>query len=195
MVDFTNPIEPIEHVKIEKPKQIGDEEEEEKKILEKKPVTKKLFLYLTFLKILSNSLKIFKNAKPKDFHQTPIHQEIQTIKNSLESLKEKDLCQDSEFMNFFAFIWMKFLKDHEDYILKSAEITTLIKKLISEINSYPKDTDFTLGYYISEFAGYKWIPVPYMEILRNLHLEYKKDPEKSHLKAWTTLLDQMLGKV
>ncbi len=196
MIDYTNPIDPFEHVKIQKIEEIGKDEEKEKKALTQKPVTKKLFVYLTLLKIFSNSLKIFKNTKkPKEIDQTPIHQEIQTIKSSLEALKEKDLCQNTEFMNFFAFIWMKFLKDYDDYTLKSTEITSLIKKLISEINLYPKDTDFTLGYYISEFAGYKWIPFPYMEILQNLYLEYIKDPEKSHLKAWVDILDEILAKV
>ena len=113
----------------------------------------------------------------------------------MEALKEKDLCQNTEFMNFFAFLWMKFLKDNEDYILKSDKITILIKKLISQINAYPKNTEFTLGYYISEFAGYKWIPFPYMEILRALHQEHIKDPENSHLKTWVDILDEILAMV
>jgi hypothetical protein len=196
MIDFTNPIDPLDHVKIERIKPIGSEEENEKKELAQKPVTKKLFLYLTFLKILSNSIKFFKNPKkPKEITETPLQQELQKIKSSLEALKENDLCQDTQFMNLFAFTWMKFLKDLEDYTLSNPAIASLIKKLISEINDYPKGSDFSLGYYISEFAGYKWIPFPYMEILRNLHLEYKKKPQNSNLQAWTDLLDEMLSKI
>jgi len=196
MINFPKPIDPFKHVKAQKIEKIGQDEEKEKKNLIQRPVTKKLFIYLAFLKILSNTLKIFKNTKKaQKIEQTPIHQELQTIKSSLESLKEKDLCQDTDFMNHFAFTWMKFLKDYEDYSLISENITTLIKKFISEIYSYPKDSGFSLGYYISEFAGYKWIPFPYMEILRNLHLEHLKNPENSHLKKWTDFLDEMLSKV
>lgn len=195
MIDYTNPIDPFEHVKVQKTEAIG-QDEEAKTPLVQKPVIKKMFLYLALLKILSNLLKIFRSPqKPKELDQTPIHQEIQSLKSSLDALKEDDLCQNTQFMNFFAFIWMKLLKDYPNYFFKNAEITSLINKLIQETNSYPKNSDFTLGYYISEFAGYKWIPFPYMEILRNLHLEHKKDPENSHLTLWTDLLDKILSKV
>jgi hypothetical protein len=194
MIDYPAPIDPFEHAKVQKIKEIGSEEK--KTPLLPKPVTKRLFIYLTFLQILSNALKFFKNnKKPKSIVKTPIHQELQTIKSSLEALMEKDLSQDTEFMNFFAFIWMKFLKDYSDYTLKNKDITNLIQKLITEINAYPEKSEFTLGYYISEFAGYKWIPFPYMEILRNLHLENKKDPQNSNLKKWIDLLNSMLEKI
>lgn len=196
MVDYLNPIDPFEPVKIEKIESIGsEEEEEERKKLEQKPVTKKLFLYLTILKFITNSLKLFKNHAPKELTQTPIQKEIQTIKASLEALKEKDLSRDTEFMNFFAFIWMKFLKDYSDYNLKNLEISSLIKKIISEINSYPQNTDFTLGYYISEFAGYKWIPFPYMEILKNLHDQHLQNHETSTLTKWTNIIEELLSKI
>ncbi|NGX32738.1 MAG: hypothetical protein K1060chlam4_00788, partial [Candidatus Anoxychlamydiales bacterium] len=90
------------------------------------------------------------------------------------------------------FVWMKFLKDYDYYVLKNEKATNLIKKIIDEINEYPKNSEFTLGYYISEFAGYSWVPFPYMEMLQNLHLEDKKDPINSHLSHWISIIDELL---
>lgn len=191
MIDFPNPIDPFEHVKVPEVK-TATEQEEHKKPLVQKPVSKKLFIYLSFLKILSNLVNSLTKRKPKDLDGTPLHKEIVTIKASLTSLKEKNLCQDSEFLNYFAYIWMKFLKDYEYYVLKNEKATSLIKKIIDEINEYPKNAEFTLGYYISEFAGYTWVPFPYMEMLQNLHLEYQKDLLNSHLSKWISLIDQLL---
>ena len=191
MVDFPKPIDPFEHVRIPEVKE-ATEERERKKPLVQKPVSKKLFVYLSFLKILSNLLNAFTKKSAKGLGGTPLHKEILTIKKSLSSLKEKNLCQDPEYLNYFAFVWMKFLKDYDYYVLKNEKATNLIKKIIDEINEYPKNSEFTLGYYISEFAGYSWVPFPYMEMLQNLHLEDKKDPINSHLSHWISIIDELL---
>ncbi|NGX49108.1 MAG: hypothetical protein K940chlam5_00704 [Candidatus Anoxychlamydiales bacterium] len=191
MVDFPKPIDPFEHVRIPEVKE-ATEERERKKPLVQKPVSKKLFVYLSFLKILSNLLNAFSKKSAKRLDGTPLHKEILTIKKSLSSLKEKNLCQDPEYLNYFAFVWMKFLRDYDYYVLKNEKATNLIKKIIDEINEYPKNSEFTLGYYISEFAGYSWVPFPYMEMLQNLHLEDKKDPINSHLSHWISIIDELL---
>lgn len=191
MVDFPKPIDPFEHVKITEVKQ-PTEERRRKKPLSLKPVSKKLFVYLAFLKILSNFLNPFTKKTPRSLDGTPLHKEILTIKNSLQSLKEKNLCQDPQFLNYFAYIWMKFLKDYDYYVLKNEKATELIKKIINEVNIYPKNAEFSLGYYISEFAGYQWIPFPYMEMLQKLHLEDKQDPINSHLSHWISIIDELL---
>ncbi len=191
MIDFPKPIDPFEHVKIAKVKS-APEKEKNKKPLVQKPVSKKLFVYFSFLKILSHLLNVFTKKIPKDLKGTPLHKEILTIKKSLMSLQEKNLCQDPDFLNYFAFIWMKFFKDYDYYVLRNEKATNLIKELIDEINEYPKHAEFTLGYYISEFAGYSWVPFPYMEMLQNLHLEDKKDPIHSHLSRWICIIDELL---
>ncbi|NGX63754.1 MAG: hypothetical protein KR126chlam6_01168 [Candidatus Anoxychlamydiales bacterium] len=191
MVDFPSPIDPFEHVRIAKVKETIEEKEKREPIIPK-GVSKKLFIYFTFLKIVSNILAPFRQKTIKSIDGTPLHKEIVTIKSSLNSLKEKNLCQDLEFLNYFAFVWLKFLKDYDYYVLKNAEATKLIQKLVDEINLYPKNAEFSLGYYISEFAGYKWIPFPYMEMLQNLHIENTKDPENSHLTKWIEIIDKLL---
>jgi len=194
MIDFPRPVDPFEHVKIQKTKPYT-EEEKKKEPLVPKLVSKKLFLYMAFLKIVSNLLSKFISNKPKNIIRTPLHKELLTIKSSLQALKDENLCQDGEFINFFAYIWMKFFKDQDLYQLKNDQINSLLNQLVEEINSYPKNAEFSLAYYVTEFAGYKWVPFPYMDILQNLHLENKKDPQNSHLSKWIDIINKLLRKV
>ena len=143
MVDFPSPIDPFEHVRVQKIKETIEEKEKREPIIPK-GVSKKLFIYFTFLKIVSNILAPFRQKTIKSIDGTPLHKEIVTIRSSLNSLKEKNLCQDMEFLNYFAFIWLKFLKDYDYYVLKNAEATKLIQKLVDEINIYPKNAEFSL---------------------------------------------------
>lgn len=140
-------------------------------------------------------LSKFTSKDAKNIKRTPLHKELLTIKSSLQALRDKNLCQDSEYLNFFAYIWMKFMRDQDLYNLNNQEIINLINKLIEEIHLYPKNAEFSLAYYISEFAGYKWVPFPYMEILQNLHFENLKDPQNSHLNKWIGIINELLRKV
>ncbi len=194
MVDFPRRIDPFEHVKIQKTKPYT-EEEKKKLPLIPKPVSKKIFLYMALLKIVSNLLSKFSSKNDKNIKRTPLHKDLLTIKSALQALKDKNLCQDSEFLNFFAFIWMKFFKDQDQYSLKNAEINSLINQLVEEIHTYPRNSEFSLAYYITEFAGYKWVPFPYMDILQNLHLENENEPEISHLNKWIGIINELLRKV
>ena len=188
----SNPINPIDKVRIES---VKDKPEEQKQKLEALRVEKKLFLYLAFLNVLKNTFKAFNyNPEAKEGNLSPLKKELQTIKASFEALKVKDLSQDTNFLNYLAFTWLKFFKDFDFYPIKEKEITTLIKNFINEINSFPKENEFSLGYYLSEFAGYKWIPFPYMEILQNLHFEYQKNKENSQLEKWVNILQEAIDK-
>ena len=188
----SNPINPIDKVRIES---VKDKPEEQKQKLEALRVEKKLFLYLAFLNVLKNTFKVFNYIpEAKEGNLSPLKKELQTIKASFEALKVKDLSQDPNFLNYLAFTWLKFFKDFDFYPIKEKEITTLIKNFINEINSFPKENEFSLGYYLSEFAGYKWIPFPYMEILQNLHFEYQKNKENSQLEKWVNLLQEAIDK-
>ncbi|MFA6118348.1 MAG: hypothetical protein WCT85_03680 [Parachlamydiales bacterium] len=195
MVDSTGPIDPFSHLKVEKIEEIAEEEKKDK-FFKPQPVDKKLFLYLSFLNLLSSTLSfVNKKKKHTPLNKTPIYQELLNIKSALESLKEKDLSQDPQFLNFFAFTWIKFFNDYKQYSISDEKINNLLKDLIQNIYSYPQDSGFTLGYYISELAGSKWVPFPYIEMLKNLYVEDKKNAQSSHLKKWIELLEDILANV
>lgn len=67
-----------------------------------------------------------------------------------------------------------------------------IKFFISQVDHFPLEADHTLGYYFMEYAGKKWIPFPFMELLQRLHEEYQSNPSQSILYHWITLLNEIL---
>jgi hypothetical protein len=94
-----------------------------------------------------------------------------------------------ELLNKLAFKWLEFI---DSYNLLNEEQKLHIKALepfVNEVYSYPKDAPYSLGYYLTEHAGYKWIPAPFMEILLSLHFEYQKNKENSLLQKWIKTLD------
>ena len=70
----------------------------------------------------------------------------------------------------------------------SRELTSLIQ----EIQAYPQGAKYSLGYYLSEYAGKAWFPFPYIELLETLHQGSLDDPKKSPLLKWLLLLERLL---
>ncbi len=191
MTGPTNPIDPFEHVRVERVEEKHAENKKKQKLVPKQ-VSKKLFLYLTFIKLLKDTINTFtSNHKKHRINDTPLKKEILTFKAALNSLKAKDLSQDSKFLNYFAFIWLKLLKNLEIYSIEPEKLENEIKAFIHLLQIYPQSSEFSLGYYLSEFAGFKWVPFPYMEMLQKLHFEHKKDPDNSTLQKWTDILDKI----
>ncbi len=181
--------DPYENIKI---RSVSEKPKDEESSQQPKEVNKKLFKYLTLLLLFKKFFKIFSVTKTQSFENTPIFREIETLKISLQALENNDLSQESTFLNYFALTWIRLIKDFEYYPLKDKDIKAIIKKFIDEVNQYNQGKDYSLGYYLSEFAGYKWIPFPYMEMLKNLYLEYQKKQDSSQLKKWIIELDNIL---
>ena len=67
-----------------------------------------------------------------------------------------------------------------------------IRTFIKELQHYPEHHEHSLGYYLTEYAGQKWLPFPYMEMIRNLHMYHKKNPENSLLSIWSKEIEEMI---
>ncbi|NGX56842.1 MAG: hypothetical protein K1060chlam5_01088 [Candidatus Anoxychlamydiales bacterium] len=192
MVNYPGPIDPFERKKVS-----GVEEKqskEESKKLKPKAVSKKIFLYLSFLSMVSKLLNYFtlNNNKSKYLEKTTFLKDLTALKKILENLSKKDLSQDGEFLNYFAYIWIKFLKDFENLDIENNEIKNKIKTFITSLETYPLNQEYNLGYYLSNLAGYKWVPFPYMEILKKIHFEHLKNPKNSFLNKRIKELNELI---
>jgi hypothetical protein len=68
-----------------------------------------------------------------------------------------------------------------------------MRSLIDAIQHYPERQQHSLGYYLSEYAGQKWLPFPYMEMIQKIHAEHLKNPTESALAQWTHRIDRLLS--
>jgi hypothetical protein len=192
MVNYPGPIDPFERKKAVKIEEKQSKEESKK--FKYKPVLKKMFIYLTILNSISKVSNYFtKNNKKKSLENSLILNDLMLFQKSLHALMEKDLSKEAEFLNYLAYIWIKFLNDFNQFEIENERVKDKLKNFIYSIKNYPKNQEFTLGYYLSNLAGYKWVPFPYMEMLKNLYLENKKDPSTSNLSKWIEEINNLIN--
>lgn len=151
--------------------------------------------YILF--ILHKFLDLFTNASEKGISSSAekeIRNHLFQLKNDFETLKREDRSQDSLFLNQLSEHWHRALED----ILRFRKETPLalqFKNLLKEIDSYPEKQEFTFGYYLTEFAGQKWLPFPYMELVQKMHDQHQKSSKDSTLSRWVTLIDDLIQKM
>lgn len=114
------------------------------------------------------------------------------FKIALEILMREDRSQDLSFLAHLSLCWNKLLEQKQRQKRKDV-ISLTLQQLIREIQSSPKDQDFTLGYYLSEYAGQKWTPFPFMELIQKIHLAHQTESQASNLTRWVALLDELIA--
>ncbi len=102
---------------------------------------------------------------------------------SLQILTHDDRSQDPTFLSHLSLLWRHALEDAVR-LKKNAPTTLLFQKLIEEVQNYPPAQEHTLGYYLKESAGLKWLPFPYMELIFQIYSIHQAEGEKSILSHW-----------
>lgn len=116
---------------------------------------------------------------------------IDTLKKLLNQLKEADQSENAHFCQNFSELWHTI---HEEVLLaKRAKIKTevdlaKVNIVLTDMDHYPPYEERKLSFYLSQYAGEQWLPVPFMEILKKLHNDYKLYRNASILEKWTRLL-------
>ena len=145
-------------------------------------------LLATLMFIFKKFLKTLLRGPTKN----PIIDDLKELKALFLKLTVDDLSQDLEFLNILAFKWLDIVKKYEESPKKIP--LEVVKLFFDEIYAFPSGQTYSLGYYLTEHAGYQWVPLPFMEILYNLHMEYQLNSSESHLKRWIDQLDDMTEK-
>jgi len=121
-----------------------------------------------------------------------VRENLQLLKASFEILKIEDRSQDVEFLNALSIIWNKTLENSLHY-KKGSTFSSSLKSFLKEIQTYPKEKEHTLGYYLTEYTGQKWLPFPYMELIQKIHREHANGPQASILTQWTAKIDHLIA--
>lgn len=115
---------------------------------------------------------------------------LHTLKALFEVLKNEDRSQDIDYLKELSSTWNRVMEESLEF-RENAEI--IFQELIKKILYYPEGQTHTFGYYLTEYAGQKWIPFPYMDLIKNLHSEHEKNPSFSSLTEWTRLINDTLS--
>ena len=169
--------------------------EEKEKKEEMKPTSSAFIAF--FLYVLHRFLDLFEDVSGKALSsrdERDVRDNLLQIKILLEAMKQGDRSQDAPFLNRFSKLWHQALEDTLRF-RKETPLADQFKEFIKDIDSYPGDQEYSLGYYLSEHARQKWLPFPYMDLILKIHNDHKKDPDSSALARWIREVDTLLNKM
>jgi hypothetical protein len=195
---FQSPIgggskDPFEKYRIEEIQKDKDAEDAEKKLNWSSQTRRSLFATYMIL-IFKKFLDIFDQTTERGLGasaEIDVREHLALFKATFETLKIEDHSQDIAFLNRLSLLWHQLLED----VLRFRRKTPLADQMhafIKSIKSYPANQEHSLAYYLSEYAGQKWLPFPYMEMLQQLWREHQKNLESSNLYQWSEDLEKMI---
>jgi hypothetical protein len=119
---------------------------------------------------------------------------LRILKLELDALSKKNVSQEYQFSEELSKNWhaiLDFINQHNNHLDQELYIHQL-KKFIESVHSYPKNSDHTLGYYLTKFIGKDWLPFPFMEILEALHEDAMLNKDKSILAIWIKEIEEII---
>lgn len=130
--------------------------------------------------------------KPMAYTETDVRGQLVEMRDLLESLKMEDHSQDASFLQKLSQVWM-FLLEAVMQFSRRSNFAVQMQALIESLQEYPGGDGHSFGYYLTECAGQKWMPFPYMEIVRGLWADYQENLEASRLSGWCRDLNEMIN--
>ncbi|MCI5052481.1 MAG: hypothetical protein MRY21_05030 [Simkaniaceae bacterium] len=176
---------------IERDRQIKDEENLKAGAL---PVRRRMASIMLFLeKLLALQIQSWDYRPVLDLEEDTTACFL-SMYRLLEDLKKTDLSISIPFATTFSRAWNAMLVNYIPVLLKRLppQLQRNIKGFQETLRSFPKGEDHTLGYYLTEYAGENWLPFPFINLIRELHIEHALKPETSTLSQWTELLKQII---
>ncbi len=117
--------------------------------------------------VFKKLIDLFESPSPRGLSasaEDSLQEHLRSLKAILETLKFEDRSQDPPFLDQLARIWQRLLEDSRRF-RRQTDLSSSLRVFLDEFHHYPERNEFSLGYYLTEHAGQKWIPFPYMEII------------------------------
>ncbi len=159
---------------------------------EKSSKEKKQGLAAYLLGLFQKALALFlETHRSSHIAQADAAGNLKNLKKAFDILKREDRSQDVAFLGELSQVWTQALEDSLHFRHEEAEL--IFKMLVKKISHYPENLPHTLGYYLTEYAGQKWVPFPYMELIQKLHREHELNPNSSILTEWVLILEDLIA--
>ncbi len=161
---------------------------------EEPPQEKRWVVFAYVLMLMHKIIELFQGIPEKGIstqEEGGIRENLLLFKAALEMMKKEDRSQDIEFLNRLSQLWQHVLEDALHF-KRISLLSKELKNLIDKIQHYPQRQEHSLGYYLAEYAGQKWLPFPFMELIQKIHAEHIQSPRQSALSEWTSQIDEIL---
>lgn len=134
----------------------------------------------------------------REISTVTLKQDLLELKQLFILLSTEDLSHQLEFIQKLSLLWHKIIEDCNPISVSLSKDSDFLKKtatFIQIINCFPVNEDHSLGYYLQEHVGEKWVPFPFMKLLQGLHEEYQKVQNKSSLADWIKTLSLIIDEL
>ncbi len=158
------------------------------------PIVKRSAILNYFLLLFHKLLNLFETKSLEGLSSEEVREvksDLSLFHAALLLLQREDRSQDSLFLNQLSQLWHIILRDLSLF-KRPTPLTAQFTDFVAAIQSYPATQDHTLGYYLSECSGQRWLPFPYMEMVRTLHMHSQQDPISAPLIQWIAQIDQII---
>ena len=151
--------------------------------------------FLVFIQKLTTRLGKETGGKFGEMSEDALTDDIQELKHILQIVMDVDQSENGRFCARFSAAWNHLLQGVQvlAHTKRQAFVDTdKLKTLLTDIDNYPPNEDHKLGFYLSEFAGESWLPIPFRDILKRLFSDHRANPSHSNLMQWVELINEIL---
>lgn len=188
-----NPHDPFEKYRVSEIQK--DKNPSEPSIEKKEDQSKTKSMFAAYVALLFKKfLDLFEETTERGLavsEESDVLEHLNELKSAIEILKTGDRGQDSAFLNGFSRLWHQILEDALRF-RRQTPLSAKMRLFIKDIQHFPENQMHSLGYYLTEYAGQKWLPFPYMEMISRLSAQHQKKPESSLLARWSGMLEEMI---
>lgn len=122
---------------------------------------------------------------------------IAILKNfcdKFEVLMDHNESRNYKFVQSLSDLWHNTIEyiNECDLLMQPPKHVEPLKTVMKQIFQFPKKSDHSFGYYLNEYAGEKWLPFPFMDLLNTLHEDAVLNGTKSILYDWHRSLKLIL---
>jgi hypothetical protein len=121
--------------------------------------------------------------------------DLEKLRNLLVLLRKENKSREPEYLETLSLIWKEVKKNCPSLLNakpKKESTEKILQGLLLSIEQFPKNTEYSLGYFLSKEVGDEWSPFHLMEMLKELHLEYQELADNSMLAIWTERIEAIL---
>jgi hypothetical protein len=192
MNDFNKPIRPIKRIdqtSLKKDVIISNftKEEHSRESIKQKQTLKRVFLAkLKHIKDYFSQILGFANK----YNFTKTSSEIVILlklKSQLEKIGETQPADHPSQALEFASSWKGLIEFFQHRPNSKGQ------QLIDSFKTFPGRNAYSLHFYLTRFSGKEWFPLPFFELLKSLHEEYRKNKKNSQIDRWIHLIDEMIS--
>ncbi|MCY3975182.1 MAG: hypothetical protein OXF02_06560 [Simkaniaceae bacterium] len=130
------------------------------------------------------------------FPRDPLLEHIEELRTLFKQLRREDCSADARFAGDLSLAVARLverLRMMKHDLRTPRALLSDLRMVLSDIDHYHPGGGKRLGFYISNTVGGSWLPLPFREIIKTLHLEHKNNGNESVLTGWIRLLGRVAG--